>query len=285
MSYELYFEAGHGKSLDKKTFAAHFKKRKNYQAGKGQALYQNEDTGVYFIFDEPGADGIAAMNLNLFRPHTFGLEAAMEIEALVAAFAASVVDPQQDAEGPQPFAREKFLRAYNDANRFAYKSMIGEQGSEQGPIHTWPTKRIREVWHWNFTRPDEKAQEREGYFVPGIFAAQIDGRLASLAIWPPQCAIVLPRIDAVMVPLAQTGKGAQGVALVPWAEIEPVVADYHESASSASGIARYRVNNEPDWPAEIATFLNTKRQPAKKIEGVAMDEVLDREVVEAARKG
>jgi hypothetical protein len=61
MSYDLYIEAGNGKSLDKKLFAAWFRRRANYQVGKGQALYQNEDTGVYFIFDEPNG-GLVAMS-------------------------------------------------------------------------------------------------------------------------------------------------------------------------------------------------------------------------------
>jgi hypothetical protein len=51
MSYDLMFEAGRGKKLDKKTFAAHFRNRRNYKVENGQAVYQNEDTGVYFIFD------------------------------------------------------------------------------------------------------------------------------------------------------------------------------------------------------------------------------------------
>src|SRR5688500_8391529 len=116
MSYDLFFEAGAGKKLDKKSFAAHFRARRHYEVDNGQAIYQNENTGVYFILDEP-EDGVVAMNLNLYRPHTFGLEAVVEIEAFAKAFDATVVDPQRDAE-PGPFEREPFLRSYNEANRF-----------------------------------------------------------------------------------------------------------------------------------------------------------------------
>src|SRR3954451_15768766 len=98
MSYDLFFEAGAGRKLEKKTFAAHFKSRPNYQVENGQAVYQNEDTGVYFIFDEPD-DGVMAFNLNLYRPHVFGLEAAVELEAFSKAFAAAVTDPQGAMEG------------------------------------------------------------------------------------------------------------------------------------------------------------------------------------------
>src|SRR5687767_8514009 len=99
MSYDLMLAGGRGgKKLDKKSFAAHFKGRRNYEVGKGQAVYQNENTGVYFVFDEP-ADGFVAFNLNYFRPHVFGLEAAIELEAFAKAFDAQAVYESGD-EGP-----------------------------------------------------------------------------------------------------------------------------------------------------------------------------------------
>ena len=81
MSYDLYFEAGAGKKLDAKSFGAYFRARRHYQVENGQAVYQNEDTGVYFIFDEP-QEGVVAFNLNFLRPHVFALEAAGELEKL-----------------------------------------------------------------------------------------------------------------------------------------------------------------------------------------------------------
>jgi hypothetical protein len=274
MSYDLFFEAGPGKSLDKKTFAAWFRGRPRYEVANGQAVYQNEETGVYFIFDEPD-DGVVAMNLNLFRPHTFGLEAAREFEPFAKAFNAGVIDPQQDAEGPQPFARDAFLRSYNAANEFAHRSMLAEQPS----IHTWPSRRIRDVWKWNYTRPSGEEQEKTGYFVPGIFAADINGELCSLALWPPQCAIVLPEVDAVLVPLAQDGKAAEQMALVPWGEVLPVAKPYQDKFD---GMPRYRMDNEPAFPPEVAAFLGVKRKATGELNGVAHDEILDRELVDAA---
>jgi hypothetical protein len=278
MSYDLYFEPGKGRTLDKKSFAAYFRGRLNYQVGKGQALYQNEDTGVYFIFDEPD-DGIVAMNLNLFRPHTFALEAAREIEAFAKAFAAGVIDPQSEADGAQPFDRAAFLRSYDQANEFAYRSVL----PEMEPVHTWPTRRIRDVWRWNDTRPGDEEQEKAGFFVPGIFAAEESGRLISIAIWPPRCAIELPEVDAVMVPLSQEGKASEQMALVPWAEVLPIAKAYREK--SADGLPRYRLDNEPAFPPKVAAFLKAKRKPVGKLNGVGLDEILDREVVEAVRKG
>src|SRR5947207_12635263 len=136
MSYDLYFEAGAGKKLDAKSFGAYFRARRHYQVENGQAVYQNEDTGVYFIFDEP-QEGVVAFNLNFLRPHVFALEAAGELEKFAKAIAGKVMDPQGDSREPGPFNREVFLRGWDEGNRFAYKAMMKEQGA----VHAWPAKK------------------------------------------------------------------------------------------------------------------------------------------------
>src|SRR5207248_9248706 len=66
----------------------------NYELNDAQALYSNEDSGVYFAFeflqqdgdDEEGRDTSllpVSFNLNYFRPHAFGLEAEPELSAFV----------------------------------------------------------------------------------------------------------------------------------------------------------------------------------------------------------
>ena len=272
MSYDLFFQPRAGKRIDNRSFAAYFQARRHYTVENGQALYQNEDTGVYFIFDEP-SDGVVAFNLNYFRPHTFGLEAAIELEAFAKAFDAVATDEEQ-----WPFTRERFLKAWNEGNRFGYRAMVKEAGA----VHTWPAKRIREVWEWNYTRPQEDAPQLDEYFVPGVFAADFDGHTRSVAIWPPACPVLLPAVDALLVPLAQSGKASEDVALVPWDEVLPVVKPYEQRSQ---GLLRYRLVFVDDgWPAEVTAFLSKRRKPAGKLNGVALDEVLDEELVTEARR-
>src|SRR5258705_1472334 len=271
MSYDLSFEAGPGKKLDKKSFAAYFKGRANYQVGNGQAVYQNEDTGVYFIFDEP-EDGVVAFNLNLFRTHVFGLEAAPELEQFARMFAATVGDPQG---GMEVFSREEFLRGWNEANRFAYQSMIKEQ---RETVHAWPVKKIREVWEWNYGLAEQR-ERKEAIFAPTIFAIDANGEAWSVVIWPPDCAILMPAVDAVMVPLAQSGKQSEELALVKWDELSALVRPYQEKAK---GIVRHRLAFK-EWPREEAGFLGKKRKAVGKMKGIGMDEILDRELVEEAK--
>jgi hypothetical protein len=279
MSYDLFLEARSGKKIDKKAFSAYFKGRRHYEVTAQQAIYQNEDTGVYFIFDAPEA-GVVAFNLNFFRPHVFGMEAALEVEAFAKAFDATAMD--ESGEEWPTFDRVKFIKAWNYGNRFAYRAMLrGEEaGAADGPVHTWPSKKIRDAWEWNYSRPANENRVDGNVFVPGIFAEEVRGELWSVAIWPPECPVLLPEVDGVRLPLAQQGKGSDDLTLVAWEEVLPVVKRYVEKGK---GIARYRLDFE-DWPAEVANFLGKKRRMVEG-EGVGLDEVLDREMVEEARGG
>lgn len=276
MSYDLYFEAESGKGIDKKSFAAYFKGRPNYEVGKGQAIYQNEDTGVYFIFDEP-ADGAVAFNLNYFRPHVFAIEAAIELEAFDKAFGMRVVDPQGDADEPIAFSKEKFFKGWKDGNKLAYKAMLKEQ---EKPPHSWPAKKIRAVWEWNYGRHAEQERVGENLFVPGIFAIEVDGQALSVAIWPADCTVLLPEVDMVLVPCDQKSQTGKEAALERWEDVHAVVKAYQEKRP---GLARYRLEFE-EWPPEIAAFLGRKRKDVGQLNGIGMDELLDREWVEEAKR-
>ena len=214
MSHDLVLAGGAGKRLDRKSFVAYFRNRRHYEVGEvgnGQAVYQHEDTGVSFIFDEP-EDGLVMFNLNYFRPHVFGLDAAVELEDFSKAFDARVTDPQEGTDGAA-FSREDFLRSWNAGNQFAYRSLLKEQTE---PVFTWPGRRIRKVWEWNYTRPPDEEREAQTLFVPGIFAVEIEGEARSVAIWPPDCAILLPAADAVLVPCEPRGRTSEDLALVTW---------------------------------------------------------------------
>jgi len=275
MSYDLFFDAVSGRTINRKTFAAYFKARANYKVGKGQALYENEDTGVYFIFNEP-SDGVVAFNLNYFRPHVFGLEAAIELESFDKAFSMTIIDPQSDSEDEGPFKKELFLRQWNDGNRLAHRSMLKEQSE---PVHTWPGSRIRQVWEWNYGRPKEQERVGDNVFVPAIFAFELDDRAASVAIWPPECCILMPQVDWVLVPCSQKGKSSNDMALVSWNNIQPVLMPYQEKRP---GLPRYRLEFQ-QWPPTLASFLDAKREAVGQMNGIGLDEILDEELVHASR--
>ena len=273
MSYDLFFTTNSGKKIDKKTFAAHFGGRRNYEVNKKQAIYQNEDTGVYFIFDAPDSDGVVAFNLNYFRPHIFGLEAAPEVEIFATTLGLSASDPQGEIEDNAPFTREAFLRGWNAGNEFAYRSMLKEQSE---PVQAWPAKKIQDIWDWNYSRPTEEEERvRDELFIPGIFAVEINGVASSIVIWPPQCPILLPAVDALLVPCEQK-EDNEGTALIMWDEISLLLATYEEKSS---GLTRYRIPFE-QWSTDLTAFLATEREEVGEMKGVGMDEILDQELVE-----
>jgi len=266
MSYDLSFDVGAG--FNKKSFAAYFRQRRNYEVANEQAIYQNENTGVYFIFDAP-EDGVVSFNLNFYRPHVFGLEAAIELEAFARATGAAATDEAGDLGSGGSFETQKFLRNWNEGNRFACKVMA----KDMDRVYTWPARRIREIWDWNYSRPAEDEFEEGDVFVPGIFAIEENNQAISVAVWPPHCPILLPQVDAVLVPINIDDEDCDA-AKVPWEELAALVKPYQESAA---GIARYRMALDP-WPAAIDAFF-AKRRQAMKPNGISMDQVLDRELV------
>src|SRR5262249_18578274 len=151
------------------------------------------------------------------------------------------------------FTREAFLRGWNAGNEFAYRAMLKEQSE---PVRTWPAKKIEEIWEWNYTRPPEEEERvRENLFVPGIFAVEINGVASSVAIWPPHCPILLPAVDALLVPCEQTEDNDE-MAVVMWDEIVPLLGAYEEKTT---GLMRYQIAFE-QWSPGLTAFLGQQRE-------------------------
>jgi hypothetical protein len=119
MSYDLYFRKKNKANFSLDEFQKYFSGRPNYQVEKGQAVYGNDDTGVYFVMDhneiksEQPSETLAGispanLSLNFIRPHVFGLEAEPEVHAFVKAFDFLIHDPQNEGNPTE---------IYNTANR------------------------------------------------------------------------------------------------------------------------------------------------------------------------
>lgn len=153
---------------------AHFEARPWYRTEPHQALYANEETGVYFAFDivetpeaeedaEPPLQPHVAFNLNFFRPHIFGLEAEPEIAAFLARFPGRTHDPQ--FMGDDPYSREGFLKGWNHGNRAAF-GVMAEKG-EDAPLLADP-ERVEAAWRWNYNRRALQQKLGDAVFVPRI---------------------------------------------------------------------------------------------------------------------
>lgn len=92
MTYDVAFVRRNGSPISFAEFRDYFEIRPHYKIEGTQAAYENNKTGVYFLFEHGQLDaglradlGIAvtdaqvSFNLNFWRPHIFGLEAEPEV--------------------------------------------------------------------------------------------------------------------------------------------------------------------------------------------------------------
>ena len=159
MSYDLFFKPKSGK-FSKEQFDSYFDGREGYAIEGTQAWYQNEATGVYFVFefqeqedDEEDCFPVA-FNMNYFRPTFFVKEAEPEVLALVLKFDFKVEDPQMNGMGSGNFDQKKFRSGWLQGNEFGYQSIL----KDHPEVFSLPTKTLEDAWAWNINK--ESFQEQ-----------------------------------------------------------------------------------------------------------------------------
>lgn len=293
MSYDLSFLTREGKTLPSMDdMRKYFERRRHYKLSNSQAFYENEDTGVYFSFDfeesDPadGKDCIApiSFNLNFYRPHIFGLEAEPEVSKFVDEFGMLVQDPQIDGMGGGEYSPEGFLRGWNYGNRFGYQALLD---SDPPPEHldVLPTDLIEKYWRWNFGRSDLQERMGDGIFVPMIMFLRHECRIASFVVWSDAMPFVLPEVDSISLyryELAQRRwfKKKPTIALIPFSRFGSL----QLGAEKFSGPMDYWVINHYPPPPELAQLFREEKEIPEKLDGVAVDKILNEELVEEFRK-
>src|SRR5262249_13135627 len=147
-------------------------------------------------------DRRASFNINYLRPHVFGLEAEIELSALVARFAPRIRDPQRDGMGDGPYTPEGFLRGWNAGNRFGCEAMAFGAGLQRPGL---PAATLERVWRWNYAK--DAYQERLATielvpcFVPtvDIVRSVEPSELFTVVIWGDAMPLALPEVDAILI--------------------------------------------------------------------------------------
>jgi len=278
MSYDLFLTPN-STTLTGDQFASYFSARSHYAVNNDQAIYENEDTGVYFSFDYMSdAGGSVSFNLNYFRPHFFGLEAAPEVAAFISAFNLSIDDPQNDGMGDGPFSMEGFLRGWNAGNRFGYRAILSQD--ERPETHVYPSADLERVWRWNSNRLALQDSVGDSLFVPRIMFMRGTDMARAAIVWPDACPIYMPEADIVIVlrdELSTTPAvdDPREITVVEWANIEPVVNGYPYDENH--GHFRLEYDLAPSALSEFVRSLPmVQHDPAM---GLASDSVLDAELV------
>lgn len=177
MSYDLYFNKEEEPTLEE--FSEYFEKRVHYKMQGTQALYENQDTGVYFYFDYNQSredDHFGSFNINFFRPHIFGLEAEPEISSFISHFDAAIYDPQSNGTKDGSYSRKRFLKGYNEGNKFSYKAFLQQTGGKltENNYFVKPTEYIESLWKWNYNRNDLQQEQENDIFIPKLFTLEMD---------------------------------------------------------------------------------------------------------------
>ncbi|NNF05349.1 MAG: hypothetical protein HKN21_01180 [Candidatus Eisenbacteria bacterium] len=282
MSYDLYFT---GSTISHEQFQDYFRNRHFYQLGDNQAVYENEDTGVYFIFDysepeEESQSGLS-LNLNYFRPHFFGMEAEPEVHNVVRHFKFQIDDPQNEGMGQGNYSSEGFLRGWNAGNAFAYQAMLRQEGS-RGDVAFMSKKELQACWEWNFNKARVQSDLGDSIFVPRHFYMRVNGQVKSAAVWPDVIPALLPHVDVFLVARHMFApkrffffKG-EDICLVPRADAQNLL-DPYETADYA--LPAYKLDF-PTPPENFASFAKSLSPFADPLEGISMDRLLNQELAD-----
>lgn len=286
VSYDLFFRPKSSPPTGEH-FKTYFADRAGYTfQGEAQAFYENGDTGVYFYFEYHEAEDDDArdvlpivFNLNYFRPHFFGLEAAGEVERFVQAFDLNVIDPQTEGMGEGPFSRDGFLRGWNAGNRVAYRAILSLE--DRPEVYVYPTDGLERVWEWNHGRDALQERVGDGLFVPKLMFMKSGQRACTAIVWPDGCPICMPRADLVFLHREQLSterpadEGTE-TTVVPWQRMAPLVADFQQEGTE---LPYFRLDHEL-IPDEIVDFVRSlPTSPPNTQMGLAYDQVLNEELV------
>ena len=287
MSYDLYFR--HTKPLDLAVVRAFFEGR-GYKVSETQAFFENESTGVYFGFDfrpekPEGSAASIAFNINYYRPHVFGLEAASELTSFIEEFELEIEDPQMHGMGTGPYTVEGFLRGWNAGNEFAHRAIASNEGVER-PL-ALPAARNAGIWRWNYAKDtvlDELADnlgELPPCFVPTVMMVVPEGTsdVKTIIVWDLQMAIAIPDVDLVVTHDDRGLWAADRMAVLAAVRIDTV---WEGDRMMGSGrVLGMRASLVDELDELTAKRVRTLMKPFKATR-VAPDQVLDAELVDKA---
>ena len=283
MSYDLFFRP-RSRDVSPEAFFDHFRQRAHYKVANRQAWYQNEDTGVYFVFEHDEAADNAdrypfSFNINFFRPSYFILEAESEVTALITQFGFLVSDPEQRETGDKEYRSEALISGWRYGNEFGCAAAM--KNKEDRPELAWlPTSRLHDVWRWNFGRESLQRALGEAQFVPRIIFVRLSGALVTAVVWPDGIPSVLPRVDYLVIGREEFAprtifRKRKDTVFVEWTEAEPFITK-HSSGKRNEGFDLDYAN----CPTDIAHFIRGLVRNKPSVSGMSPDQVLDSELVE-----
>jgi hypothetical protein len=264
---DLHFEP----AVRRDRLLQHFAKRRHYSVKDNTVGYGNPDTGVYFsvklrrartMFFQKSVP-FAEFEINYYRPSYFGIEAEVELSALMAAFRPRIHDPQMYGMGEGPYSGEGFLSGWNFGNVFSAR-----QGADD--IATMPARDLRAAWEWNYHRA-EHDRRNPSCFVPAIMFFRIEGHPGRVVVWAQGMPALLPQVDHVLVGRLVSGEKRFGLAT--WSEVVEVAKR-----------AGFDTTQNPPPPSIANWVANIPLIELDALERLSVERILDNELIAAARE-
>lgn len=268
----------------------HFPGRQNYQVNDYQALYLNEDTGVYFTFVYGGQKGFDAeiqssilpayFSLSFSRSHVFVLEAEPELSEFVSSLNLLVSDPYMKGAGYIEYNEMDFYKGWNDGNSAHYKSLI--QNNPELYLPTLSASVIEKCWRWNYHLKHLQSELGQDIFVPRILFVEYRQLILTAVVWTDAIPIALPQVDSVILyrkNLAPRGfmKKREDMALVMREAVEPILTGFPFTKE----LMPYYTVIYKDPPQEIKSFFQQQKSVSiDELKFISPDNIHDRELVE-----
>lgn len=304
MSYDLYFLKP--LEVERPTvgdLTEYFLSRPNFHSEGDQVWYENEETGVYFSFDigdssgleddfddeeetppEDGYDSAGiAFNINYFRPHIFGLEAAPELAAFVDCFRFRIDDPQSDGMGRAEFTEAGFLEGWNAGNLFGYRACLNRQGNEEPSLMTMPGADIERLWKWNYHRQSLQQTIDVDAYVSLVRILAINGEAKSFVVWGDGIPEAFPEVDYIMIVRDSIARRSffrkkTDSCLVPFDAFKPIL----PIARRVSEPVPHFLFDYEEPPKEVISLFTSQTPFEGQLDRVGWDHLLNSELVSRA---
>lgn len=187
MSFDLFFYKKKGRELSDEEIGGYLTENLTPVNESGdQWVFENEDTGVYFIFErtEPEDDPEEieiyenfadfdntrfTFNLNFVRPNFFGHEAFSFVERFMTDFDLYALNPQSGTDSDNP-RKESASDYYDDWSR--PNLSFSAENFEEFQLIFCPAERTDEVWRYNLNKNRLQEELGDDYFVPSLILAK-----------------------------------------------------------------------------------------------------------------
>jgi hypothetical protein len=217
MSYDLNFYKRKESTLTEEGVTQYLNEHLPYNVSEyyKQWVYENPETGVYFVVEQNEADTDAedielfnnvpafensnfSCSINFFRPTYFGFEIFPIIEKFMSDLDLYVLNPQDDVDFDNP---QKFLPGYLQNQWISQNRELVKENFEKMQFKYMPLEKSNSLWEFQFQRELIQNNLSEDIFVAGILVLQSNEgeQLYTVCVWPEHIPVVLPQVDYVII--------------------------------------------------------------------------------------